>query len=58
MDEKQRSRPSNILEQNRLTVCVRDEGGFEVAKVPDPCCKENIEKTGGRGVPHHEITER
>ncbi|HMT76510.1 MAG: ATP-binding protein [Saprospiraceae bacterium] len=51
VDENKEVVLQTFLEQNRLTVCVRDEGGgFEVAKVPDPCCKENIEKPGGRGV--------
>ena len=51
VDENKEVVLQTFLEQNRLTVCVRDEGGgFEVTKVPDPCCKENIEKPGGRGV--------
>jgi len=35
----------------QLLICIEDEGkGFEPKNVADPCCADNIEKTGGRGV--------
>lgn len=39
------------LEDNRLTIIVKDEGaGFDPEKVPDPLEEENLLKTGGRGI--------
>ncbi len=51
IDENKEVVLQSYYKEDKLTICVADEGpGFEVTKVPDPCCKENIEKSGGRGV--------
>ncbi len=51
IDENKEVTLQSYCKEDKLTICIKDEGpGFEVAKVPDPCCKENIEKPGGRGV--------
>ncbi|MBF0494749.1 MAG: ATP-binding protein [Candidatus Omnitrophica bacterium] len=34
-----------------VTISVEDEGeGFDIRKIPDPTCEENLLKEGGRGV--------
>ena len=50
-DERKQVVLHSKLAGTQLLICVEDEGrGFEPGNVPDPCCAENIEKTGGRGV--------
>ncbi|KAA3625489.1 MAG: ATP-binding protein [Bacteroidetes bacterium] len=37
--------------KNKLAISVSDQGrGFDPNNVSDPCCAENIEECGGRGV--------
>ncbi len=37
--------------KDHLIISVTDEGkGFDLLAIPNPTCKENIEKCGGRGV--------
>lgn len=38
-------------EKHGMLIVVRDPGpGFDIAKVPDPCCGENIFSNHGRGI--------
>jgi len=51
VDEKKEVVLQSRCTGRQLLICVEDEGsGFELKNVPDPCCAENIEKAGGRGV--------
>ena len=51
IDENKQVLLHSKLTGGQLLICIEDEGrGFEPKAVPDPCCEENIEKLGGRGV--------
>lgn len=37
--------------KNKINVFIKDEGeGFDISKIQDPTCKENIRKESGRGI--------
>ena len=37
--------------ENKINVFIKDEGdGFDINKIKDPTCKENIRKESGRGI--------
>ena len=50
-DESKKVQIQLHREKNNIAIRVSDQGrGFDPTKVANPCCMENIEKEGGRGV--------
>lgn len=51
LDRSKKVKIEARVSPTRAEIVIEDEGeGFDRARVPDPCCAENLHKCSGRGI--------